>query len=301
MPRDLSGNMTLVTGNPVTTGTAISSTVMNSTMTDLAAEIQDSLSRSGKGGMTAAFKNADGTEAAPGLTFTNESSTGWYRSAAGVIRMSILGAWKFWYNAAGMIIKGALGLMDPAGTNKTVTLAPPTGLAADYTLTMPTALPASTLPVSVTSAGVMTIAALTNGGQNFGTPSATTDVAIKSFVTGTADTPTAGANVSLPSLLVKKDPTGLVSMNGKLLFGATTFNASVTFLTLSAGFRPATVHKFITPFYNTSGFAGLGFMVINTDGTVQFELCFRIFAGTPTSLLPTGNLDYIYLNTSFYV
>ena len=111
-------------------------------MADLAAEIQDSLSRSGKGGMTAPFKNADGTEGAPGLAFTNETSTGWYRSAAGVIRMSILGAWKYMFTAAGLIVKGALGLQDPGGTNKTVTLAPPSGLAGDYTLTMPTALPA---------------------------------------------------------------------------------------------------------------------------------------------------------------
>lgn len=153
MPRDLSGNMTLPAGNPVVTGTSISSSVYNATVADLAAEIQDSLSRSGEGGMLAAFKNADGAEAAPGITFTSETGTGWFRYAAGVVRMSILGAWKFAFQAAGLIIKGTLGLMDPAGTNKTITLAPPTGLAADYTLTMPTALPAATGPVTVTAAG----------------------------------------------------------------------------------------------------------------------------------------------------
>ena len=155
MPRDLSGNMTLPTGNPVVTGTSISSSVHNTTTADLAAEIQDSLSRSGKGGMLAPFLNSDGSETTPGITFTSETNTGWYRSAAGVVRLSILGAWKFIFQAAGLIIKGALGLMDPGGTNKTVTLAPPSGLAADYTLTMPAALPASTLPVTVTSVGVL--------------------------------------------------------------------------------------------------------------------------------------------------
>ena len=61
MPRDASGNMTLPVGNPVVSGTAISSAVQNATMADLAAEIQDSLSRSGKGGMLVAFETQTAT------------------------------------------------------------------------------------------------------------------------------------------------------------------------------------------------------------------------------------------------
>ena len=106
MPRDANGNMTLVSGNPVVTGTSISSTVDNATMADLAAEIQDSLSRSGKGGMSAAFKNADGTVGAPGITFTNETSSGWFRNAAGDIRAAILGVYRLLVNAAGITVNG---------------------------------------------------------------------------------------------------------------------------------------------------------------------------------------------------
>jgi len=53
MPRDASGNMTLPAGNPVVSHSTASSTAQNQTLADLAAEIQDSLSRSGKGGMLA--------------------------------------------------------------------------------------------------------------------------------------------------------------------------------------------------------------------------------------------------------
>jgi hypothetical protein len=54
MPRDSSGNYTLPTGNPVVSGTSISSTAHNTTMADVRSEITDSLCRSaGKGGMLA--------------------------------------------------------------------------------------------------------------------------------------------------------------------------------------------------------------------------------------------------------
>ena len=51
MPRSASGAYTLPAGNPVLTGTVISSGGWgNPTLSDLAAEMTDSLSRSGQGG-----------------------------------------------------------------------------------------------------------------------------------------------------------------------------------------------------------------------------------------------------------
>lgn len=92
MARDSSGNYTLATGNPVITATTITSAWANATMPDIAVEIQDSLSRSGKGGMLAPFKLLDGSVGAPGLSFTNETSTGFYRNGAGDIRFALVGA-----------------------------------------------------------------------------------------------------------------------------------------------------------------------------------------------------------------
>ena len=95
MPRDASGNYTLPVGNPVVTGTTITSTWANSTMNDMKIAMQDSLSRSGNGPMLAPLKNVSGTAAAPGITFNLESSTGWYRAGPGDVRYSINGIDKY--------------------------------------------------------------------------------------------------------------------------------------------------------------------------------------------------------------
>lgn len=94
MSRDSNGNYTLPAGNPVVADEYIESAWANATMTDIATALQDSLSRSGKGGMQAALKLFDGTVTVPGLNFSGETSSGWWRSAAGDVRMSILGVQK---------------------------------------------------------------------------------------------------------------------------------------------------------------------------------------------------------------
>ena len=91
MARDGSGNYTLPAGNPVVTGTTIDSSWANDTMDDIATELQDSLSRSGKGGMLTAFQFADGTVGSPGQTWTSETSSGFYRNGTNDVRYSIAG------------------------------------------------------------------------------------------------------------------------------------------------------------------------------------------------------------------
>jgi len=91
MPRDASGNYTLPPGNPVVPRTIIETDWANPTMEDIAFALTDSLSRTGLGGMAGPFKNADGTISAPGISWTNEPSSGWYRK----------GANEFWYSVGG--------------------------------------------------------------------------------------------------------------------------------------------------------------------------------------------------------
>ena len=91
MPRDNLGVVTLVVGNPVVNGTAISADVHNATVADLAAMIEDSLSRSGKGGMDSPMQFADGTAANPAITFSSETTTGFFRSA-GLLGLAVVGA-----------------------------------------------------------------------------------------------------------------------------------------------------------------------------------------------------------------
>jgi hypothetical protein len=92
MSRNNSGTYTLPAGNPVVSGSVISSVWANDTMSDIAAALTDSLSRSGKGGMSAAFRTVDGTVSVPGVSFNSETSSGFYRAGAGDIRLSILGS-----------------------------------------------------------------------------------------------------------------------------------------------------------------------------------------------------------------
>lgn len=88
MSRDASGLYTLPAGNPVVTGTTITTTWANATLTDIADTLSDSLSRSGKGPMTAVLRGVDGNIGAPGFAFASETSLGIYRAAASVLGVS---------------------------------------------------------------------------------------------------------------------------------------------------------------------------------------------------------------------
>ena len=94
MPRDGAGNYILPAGNPVVSGTVITPTWANPTMDDIAFEMTDSLSRSGKGGMLVPFLNQDGTEGAPGITWIGEPSTGFFREGSSDMRAAVGGVVK---------------------------------------------------------------------------------------------------------------------------------------------------------------------------------------------------------------
>ena len=90
MPRDSAGNFTLVPGNPVQSGTVVSSTWANSTLDDVSVALTDSLDRYGRGGMLAPFKFSDGTNLLPGAAWVNEPTTGFYRFDGGDLRAAVL-------------------------------------------------------------------------------------------------------------------------------------------------------------------------------------------------------------------
>jgi hypothetical protein len=90
MPRDNNGDYTLPAGNPVNSGTTITSQWANSTFEDVADALTDSLDRNGRGGMAGPFQNFDGTEAFPGIAWANELSTGLYRAGLDDMRVSVI-------------------------------------------------------------------------------------------------------------------------------------------------------------------------------------------------------------------
>lgn len=92
MPRNAAGAYTLPpTVNPVVTDTLITTNWGNTTLADIQLALTDSLDRNGRGGMLAPFKLSDGSVAAPGIAFTNESTTGFARTGTGQMSTSVQG------------------------------------------------------------------------------------------------------------------------------------------------------------------------------------------------------------------
>ena len=87
MPRDSSGVYTLPLGNPVITNTTIDSTWANPTMQDIAAQLNNVLTRDGLLGPLGPMKIADGTVNAPGLTWNSEPGMGWYKPGPGLMSL----------------------------------------------------------------------------------------------------------------------------------------------------------------------------------------------------------------------
>jgi hypothetical protein len=112
--RNASGTYNLPAGNPVVGGTKITSSWANTTLGDLAQSITDSLDRNGKGGMLAPLRVPNGSAGAPGHSFTNDTDTGLYLSAAGDARISAGGVDSLQCTATGVTVPGTLGVTGAA-------------------------------------------------------------------------------------------------------------------------------------------------------------------------------------------
>ena len=92
MPRDTSGVYTLPVGNPVITDTVIEAPWANTTMNDIAAQLNNVITRDGLLGPIGPFKVGDGTVNAPGLSFNSEPGMGWFKPGAGLMSLAQGGA-----------------------------------------------------------------------------------------------------------------------------------------------------------------------------------------------------------------
>lgn len=126
MPRAANGNYTLPVGNPVVTNTPVSSTVQNTTMSDVAAALSDSLSRSGLGGMLAPLPFIAGTVNSPGFTWSTELVSGFYLAGTNDMRATVAGVQRMRWTSVGCDIwdttanagaGGWLTLSSAAGNN----------------------------------------------------------------------------------------------------------------------------------------------------------------------------------------
>lgn len=111
MPRNSSGNYTLPAGNPVVPNTLIETAWANPTMSDIGSAITDSLDRSGRGAMLAPLLLVAGSEAAPALAFTSESTSGFWRVGANIIGLALAGVERMRWTTAGPTVIGTLSVV----------------------------------------------------------------------------------------------------------------------------------------------------------------------------------------------
>lgn len=110
MPRDSSGNYSLPPGNPVIDGTVIDVNWANPTMSDVAVQLNNLLTRDGLLGATAPIKFNDGTLALPGITWASETTMGLYRPTANTMAAAVQGTVRQVWNNTGTIVTGTFGL-----------------------------------------------------------------------------------------------------------------------------------------------------------------------------------------------
>lgn len=156
MPRDSAGHFSLVPGNPVQSGTVVSSTWANSTLDDVSTALTDSLDRYGRGGMLAPFKFSDGTNLLPGAAWVNEPTTGFYRFDAGDLRAVVLTQDVMRWQSTGAQVWNSTDLQwnDIVGGGSGQTGVDP-GTAADNTLRWSGTAWVETSDLTVSSAGVV--------------------------------------------------------------------------------------------------------------------------------------------------
>ena len=113
MSRNQAGTYSLPEGNPVESGTLITSDWANTTLSDVAGALTASMARDGSTPFTGPVSLIDGTVTSPALRFTKDSRTGLYRKADGTI---------------GFVSGGSIGLeLTPTGAKI------PSGKALDVT------------------------------------------------------------------------------------------------------------------------------------------------------------------------
>lgn len=141
MPFNGSGTFTIL--NTFLPGTTILSTPMNSNFTDIAAGLTDCLTRDGQAGMTAQFKALAGTVGAPGISFTNDLTTGLYLSNTGEMSASAAGVRQWLIDATATRFQtgiAEMGVISPSSLSGDQNNYAPTGIGTASTLRLTSSL-----------------------------------------------------------------------------------------------------------------------------------------------------------------
>lgn len=188
MARDNSGNYSVPT--TLTAGTTARASDINTLVDDLGDEITDSLSRTGKGAMSAALKATAGTAGAPSLTFESDTDTGLYLKASNKLGISGGGSEVAYFGSSSAVIAAAAAIILSATS---VSLPNATGFSVP-----------STSSVSFANAATLTLASAAK------------------FFAGTVQVPPTG---SIMPYAGSSAPTGWLFCNGQVLATTGTYAA----------------------------------------------------------------------------
>ena len=89
MARNGSGTMTIP--NTMVSGQAITASAHNQNYSDIGSEITNSVAADGQTTMTGPLKSANGSAAAPSISFASDTDSGWYRKAANSLALTLDG------------------------------------------------------------------------------------------------------------------------------------------------------------------------------------------------------------------
>ncbi len=200
--RNSSGTMTLPAGNPFVPGTAISSSVMNNTMTDLANELTNSLDRTGRGGMLAPMRGPDGSVTAPTLSWTNETNSGLYRISASDLGLSVGGTKRVEWTSTGEVLTGTQSISGNTSIGGTLAVTGTATLTGATTLTggLGGNLPANAYSITGLATPVNSGDAATKGYVDGAVVGAGVGAPVMSASSGTFTTTSTGGFVSVTNL-----------------------------------------------------------------------------------------------------
>jgi hypothetical protein len=280
--RNSSGTYSLPAGNPVTTGTTITSTWANATLPDIASEITNSLDRTGRGSMSQPLKLASGTVAAPGLTFSADSDCGLYRIGANNVGVSVSGAKVLDVATTGLGVTGTLSASGVASLADGAVGTPGLNFTSD-TNSGVYRIGADNVGVAVNGAKVLDVATtgltVTGALTSTGALSATTGV----FSSNVNVTGTVTASNTLKAWAVITNA-AVTAGSGISAVGCSSSCADVT---MSAPLtNPYAVT--VTPIAIGGGTSGVMTEVTHTSTTV-FRVCFYSATATPVDMCATND------------
>jgi hypothetical protein len=218
--RDSSGTMTfnsVAGGYPFQPG-VISRSAMNTHLAEIAAELTDSASRSGKGGFSAPVRTADGSASLPAFSWSLDTNTGLYRIGTDNIGIALGGVKKV------DLSLGAASFTDPASFLGSTTTS---GIAR-----FPGGVSGSTsFNDAVSFASSVTIP----------TPLASTDAASKGYVDSVTNCDSCYSTAlpwTVSEVRIRKTVSGFVFFSALIAQGA---SQSTPALQLGIGFRPGDI------------------------------------------------------------